>query len=145
MIHPNLDWDSHDAILIQIWMLVTTCPDPEWDEFQIGMTTPIPIGMHSKLGCNMYMVRSVGRIAASRHTALFFLFWHLAVLQASRYTGTYGFVLATLLSGIYSPLASTIYHWVVLCASQMTVHQSSWLDDQQQAGGDLPDNEMISL
>jgi hypothetical protein len=58
MIHPNLDWDSHDAILIQIWLLVTTCPDPDWDEFQIGMTIPIPIGMHSKLGCNIYVKNS---------------------------------------------------------------------------------------
>jgi len=41
MIHPNPDLDSHEAILIQIWMLVTTCPDPDWDQFQIGMTIPI--------------------------------------------------------------------------------------------------------
>jgi hypothetical protein len=32
MIHPNLDWNSHDAILIQIWMVVTTC-------IQIGMNS----------------------------------------------------------------------------------------------------------
>jgi hypothetical protein len=62
MIHPNLDWDSHDAILIQIWMVITTCPDPDWDESQIGIAIPIQIGMHSKLGCNIYICYAPIRI-----------------------------------------------------------------------------------
>jgi hypothetical protein len=56
MIHPNPYFMViHDAILFQIWMVVMTCSNLDWDEFQIGMTIPIQIGMHSKLDVTYIM------------------------------------------------------------------------------------------